>query len=100
MTDGGRSVQATVTGTGVLTFVAAAAIFDSLAVGQTDSFTFNYTISDGNGEGDTAAVTVTIVGENDGPAVSGAITASASEDDAVFSVDLLDGASDVDNGAV
>ena len=35
--------------------------FDDLAVGQSTTDTFSYTISDGNGGTDTAAVTVTIL---------------------------------------
>ena len=44
--------------------------FDSLAVGQTATDTFSYTIDDGQGQPnstDTATVTVTINGVNDGP---------------------------------
>ena len=40
--------------------------------------------------------TITITGANDAPTVASAITASAVEDAAVFNVDLLSGASDVD----
>jgi VCBS repeat-containing protein len=43
---------------------------------------------------------VTIVGENDGPTVAGAVSAAATEDDTAFSVNLLDGANDDDDGAV
>ncbi len=39
--------------------------FEDLAVGETATDTFIYTISDGKGETDTATVTVTIVGRND-----------------------------------
>ena len=44
--------------------------------------------------------TITITGANDDPTVAAAITASASEDGGAVTVDLLDGASDVDNGDV
>ena len=43
--------------------------FDFLAVSQLATDNFNYTISDGNGETDTATVSVTITGIND-PAIS------------------------------
>ena len=41
--------------------------FDSLNLGETDTDSFSYTISDGNGGFDTAIVTVTIDGVDDGP---------------------------------
>ena len=44
----------------------------------------------------TVPATITITGENDGPTVSGVVTDGATEDDAVFPVDLLSGASDDD----
>ncbi len=41
--------------------------FESLAVGQTTTDTFAYTVTDGNGGTDIATVTVTIFGVNDAP---------------------------------
>ena len=41
--------------------------FEDLAYGETDVFSVSYTISDGTGLTDTATVTVTVNGENDGP---------------------------------
>ncbi len=41
--------------------------FDALAVGQSTTDTFNYTIEDGRGGSDTTSVTVTINGINDTP---------------------------------
>jgi len=41
--------------------------FESLAVGETATDTFNYTVTDGQGGTDTATVTVTISGVNDTP---------------------------------
>ena len=41
--------------------------FDGLAAGETDTDSFTYTVSDGFGGTDTATVTLTINGENDGP---------------------------------
>ncbi len=49
--------------------------FESLGVGETDTDSFTYTVSDGNGGSDTGAVTITINGVNDAPAL-GNITAS------------------------
>ena len=74
--------------------------FESLAVGQTARDTFTYTISDGNGETDTATVRITIAGVNDAPIVASPISVTATEEDNEFSIDLLDGATDVDNGTV
>jgi len=44
--------------------------FEDLAVGESATDSFDYTISDGNGESDTAAVTVTVNGVNDAPSIS------------------------------
>jgi|GEM_PF-1249566 len=44
--------------------------FESLALGETATDTFAYSISDGDGGTATGIVTVTITGENDGPSVS------------------------------
>ncbi|GAB5389741.1 MAG: hypothetical protein Alpg2KO_27090 [Alphaproteobacteria bacterium] len=41
--------------------------FESLAVGETGTATFSYTISDGNGGTDTATVTLTVTGTNQDP---------------------------------
>ncbi|NIL98262.1 MAG: hypothetical protein GTO53_10450, partial [Planctomycetales bacterium] len=38
--------------------------FDYLAVGESATDTFSYTVSDGNGGSDTATVTITITGVN------------------------------------
>ncbi len=40
--------------------------FDNLAAGKTRTTTVSYTLSDGNGGRDTATLTVTVTGENDG----------------------------------
>ena len=44
-------------------------------------------------------MTVTLTGTNDAPTVGAAIAAAANEDDSAFTVDLLEGASDIDNNA-
>ena len=46
--------------------------FEALAVGETATDSFNYTVSDSNGGTDTAAVEITINGANDMPEVAGA----------------------------
>ncbi len=51
------------------------ATIQALGVGQSASDVINYTISDGNGGTDTATLTITIAGTNDGPiAVNDAVT--------------------------
>ena len=45
--------------------------FESLAVGQTATDTFTYTVSDGQGGTGTARVTLTIAGVNDAPVAAG-----------------------------
>lgn len=69
--------------------------FNNLAVGQTTTDSFEYTISDGNGGTDTATVTITISGTNDGPVAvndSGVV----SEDGPPATIAVLDNDSDVD----
>ena len=44
--------------------------FDSLAVGESETVSFVYQLTDGNGGTDTATVTVTITGTNDAPVIT------------------------------
>ncbi len=53
--------------------------FESLAVGETATDSFAYTVDDGNGGTATETVTITINGSNDGP-VAAAVVDSVSED--------------------
>jgi len=72
---------------------------DSLAEGgEPLQDSFRYAIQLGNGTISYATVSITVVGSNDGPRVSAAVTAGGYEGDADFEVDLLQGASDIDNG--
>ena len=67
-----------------------------LAVGQTATDSFTYTVRDADGDVSTATVTVTIVGANDAPRVL-AINAGVTHEDAVpLSINLLATATDVD----
>jgi len=61
-TDGGQSVDVTVDANGNL-FFDTGSDFDSLRVGETDSFNLTYTITDNDGNIATSTVTVTIEGE-------------------------------------
>ena len=69
-------------------------MFEALAVGESATDTFTYTVSDGQGGTDTAAVSVTIDGVNDAP-VADADSATTDEDTAV-DIDVLGNDFDVD----
>ncbi|MDC7707999.1 Ig-like domain-containing protein, partial [Vogesella indigofera] len=71
---------------------------DSLVQGQARQDSFKYAIQLGNGTISYATVSVTVVGSNDGPRVSAAVTSAGIEGGADFEVDLLQGASDIDQG--
>jgi len=62
--------------------------FEALAVGESATDTFTYTVDDGNGGTDTATVTVTIDGANDGPDARDD-TLTTNEDAPVTAADLL-----------
>jgi len=79
---------------------AAGGEFRELGVGQTAIDTFTYTVNDGNGGTATETVTITITGQNDEPFVEGVVSQTASEDDAAFTLDLLDGSSDIDGDSL
>jgi VCBS repeat-containing protein len=73
--------------------------FQSLAQGETMTITIDYGVT--NGTLTTPATAVfTVVGTNDAPVVTGAVTVAATEDSAAATVDALANASDVDHGAV
>ncbi|MEQ8960121.1 MAG: Ig-like domain-containing protein, partial [Coleofasciculus sp. C2-GNP5-27] len=69
--------------------------FQSLAVAETVTDTFDYTISDGNGGTDTANVTITVTGVNDVP-IALDDSAITSENGAI-TIDILNNDSDPDN---
>src|SRR5690606_27751293 len=70
--------------------------YNALAVGESAIVTYSYDIEDGNGGTVAQSATITITGANDAPSVATAISSTASEDDASYSVDLLSGSSDPD----
>ena len=76
------------------------AAFQSLAVGAVLDIVVSYDVVDEHGAGVAQTATITITGTNDAPVVTAAVTATAFETDASFSVDLLAGASDIDVGDV
>ncbi|MEM7547541.1 MAG: SdrD B-like domain-containing protein [Pseudomonadota bacterium] len=78
---GGRKGGLTVESDGSYTFTPGPD-FDPLPVGASDTLSFDYTVSDGNGGTDRASVTITINGLNDPPnATPNAITID--EDDSL-----------------
>ena len=73
--------------------------FGWLAAGQSANLTFAYAVSDGS-DATARTLTVTVAGRNDAPMVSGPVTAVTDEDAAALVVNLLQGASDPDQGDV
>ncbi len=84
------------------TFTVDPAVLQQLGADDVITQTYTITIDDGNGGTITQEVTVTITGDNDAPVLVGAPTGSLDEDDASFTLDLLNGggwsSSDVDRG--
>ena len=68
---------------------------DALAQGQQVTDVFTYEVADGNGGFDTADLTVTVTGTNDGPTAV-ADTGMVSEDGPAISIDLTGNDTDVD----
>ncbi|NML93161.1 VCBS domain-containing protein [Novosphingobium olei] len=82
----------TIAADGTWSYTADSA-YDALNVG--DSVTDSVVVKTTDGTEQT--LSVTIHGTNDAPVVAAALTAAANEDGAAFNLDLLGGASDVDN---
>ncbi|HSF48424.1 MAG TPA: VCBS domain-containing protein, partial [Burkholderiales bacterium] len=76
------------------------AAFQGLKLGQTQQIVVSYEVQDEHGAAVAQSLTVTLTGTNDVPTVDAALTESADEDDALFQVNLLAGADDVDADAV
>ena len=72
--------------------------YQHLAQGATTDVIVTYQVSDGLGGTDTATLTITVTGVNDTPQVAAALTSSADEGTSSYGLDLLDGASDPDDG--
>ncbi|TAL27839.1 MAG: type I secretion C-terminal target domain-containing protein [Alphaproteobacteria bacterium] len=81
-----------------LTVDPSDASFNHLGVGQSTTVVVSYDIEDAQGATVSQTETITITGTNDAPTVAAALTASATEGDPSFSVNLLSGVSDVDTG--
>ncbi|MEP1587141.1 MAG: tandem-95 repeat protein [Tateyamaria sp.] len=79
------------------TFFDANGDFDELAEGETVNTTVTYTVEDENGAQDTATITFTVTGTNDGPvAVNDAFAASADEVTLIRGEGILENDSDID----
>ncbi len=63
--------------------------YESLAVGDSITDSFGYTVQDGSGEQDSALVTVTILGANDAPNAADDTTAGTDEDTAFRTANLV-----------
>ena len=74
--------------------------YNAMAQGETFSTHFTYNVVDEFGGSTVQHATVTVTGTNDAPTVSAAVSGGGGEGSGGASVDLLQFASDVDNGAV
>ncbi len=72
--------------------------FQTLAAGQSKDVTFAYTVTDKDGDTDTAQVTITVQGANDGPVATG--DEGKTDEDTAITLDLLANDSDVDGDAL
>ncbi|MGH8352592.1 MAG: retention module-containing protein, partial [Pseudomonas sp.] len=85
--------------TGTWTFDPSDAAYQALAAGEQLLISLPFTVTDEHGATSQSLLSLTVTGTNDVPIVAAALKAAADEDDASFSLDLLAGAADVDNGA-
>src|SRR6185312_9924277 len=76
------------------------AAYDHLAVGEHATIVVSYAVTDEHGATAAQSETVTLTGTNDAPVVAAALTTTAAEGAAAYTVDLLADASDVDDNAV
>jgi len=93
----GTTGGVTVNANGTFTY-SPGSLFQYLAVGQQTTDTFTYTASDGRGGEDTATVTITITGVNDAPTAFA--DTSATDEDTVVSIDVVDNDTDPDTSDV
>jgi len=74
--------------------------FDHLNVGQTATVAVSYAMTDEHGAASSSTAQIVVSGLNDTPVVVSALSSSTNEDAAPHRIDLLAGASDVDDGFV
>jgi VCBS repeat-containing protein len=82
------------------TYTVAAGALDDLAEGEVVTEVYTVTVTDAFGASARETVTITLVGTNDAPEISGVVTGVATEDGAASTLDALANASDVDAGAM
>lgn len=74
--------------------------YESLSLGASETIRYGYTIIDGNGGAVSRTAVITVIGENSAPTAPGPITIFLTEFDGPLTVDLLQGASDIDEADV
>ncbi|VEE14849.1 retention module-containing protein [Ectopseudomonas mendocina] len=77
-------------------YSVAAGALDYLGAGETVTLVYRVTVTDSSGASASRDVTITLTGSNDAPIVSGVATTLTNEDEAAYSLDLLQHASDED----
>ncbi|MDD7805538.1 MAG: Ig-like domain-containing protein, partial [Endozoicomonas sp. (ex Botrylloides leachii)] len=75
-------------------------IYNNLALGEQETIVYQYSIEDGEGGTVDQTASITVTGRNDSPTVSSIIERSVSEDSNQIQIDLLAGASDIDNSDI
>ncbi|MGH1351091.1 MAG: VCBS domain-containing protein, partial [Methyloligellaceae bacterium] len=75
-------------------------LVQALAEGEAVTETFTVVVADEHGASDSQELVITVTGTNDAPVITAIDAGTVSEDDTVLTIDLLDGQTDVDNGAV
>ncbi|GAA4003319.1 hypothetical protein GCM10022211_13650 [Sphingomonas humi] len=88
----------TLSANGAYTFDANNAAYNSLAAGQVQTVTANYTAADGKGGTATSTLTITVTGTNDAPVVTAVAGPAATEGGAAVSATVA--ATDPDQNAV
>ncbi|MBF0263774.1 MAG: hypothetical protein HQL46_00750 [Gammaproteobacteria bacterium] len=75
--------------------------YQSLAFGETQSYSFNWKAEDSHAAfSNLDEVKLTITGINDTPTIASPLTSITHEELVPYTIDLLDGASDIDNNAI
>ncbi|MBK9082480.1 MAG: tandem-95 repeat protein [Rhizobiales bacterium] len=82
------------------TYDITAADLNWLGDGETLTLTFPVTVSDGQGGSVTQTVVITLTGANDAPTISSFAATATNEDASAVSIDLTQGAADVDGDLV
>ena len=76
----------TINANGSYSFDPTNAAYDSLAVGDSQAVVANYVVTDQHGASSASTLTIVVQGSNDAAVITGDVTGSASETDAVLTV--------------